>query len=140
MNDPTYTVLSDSGPIVTIAQLIVWNLSLTYNASAPNDCILESGYRYCVVSGDNSSATAATTTTTPTLSSSTSSTGSTGIVTPTPTQTGMVSTCDNFFFVQSSDTCYDIAAENGITEAEFYQWNPAVGNDCATVQAGYCVW
>ncbi|KAJ4417419.1 hypothetical protein N0V82_006186 [Gnomoniopsis sp. IMI 355080] len=123
---------------VTIAQLITWNPSLKYNASTPNDCMLEAGYRYCA-DGNSSSATAATTTTT-TPSSSTSGSGSAGVVTPTPTQTGMVSTCSSFYFVQSGDTCYDIAADNGITLAEFYEWNPAVGDDCATLQAGYYVW
>ena len=43
----------------------------------------------------------------------------------------MVSGCTVFYEAQSGDGCYDIAVEYGITLAEFYAWNPAVGSACA---------
>jgi hypothetical protein len=37
------------------------------------------------------------------------------------------------------DSCSPIVAEFGITLAEFYSWNPAVGSSCTTLLAGYYV-
>lgn len=79
----------------------------------------------------------ATTFVTTTISSSTathvqsSTTASGGVSTPSPIQTGMVSTCDEFYLVVSDDTCATIASEYGISLADFYAWNPAVGSSCA---------
>lgn len=78
-----------------------------------------------------------TITTTPTIKSS-STTGN-GIATPTPTQSGMVSNCNKFYFVVSGDGCYDIAASYGISLANFYAWNPAVGTSCATLYPDFYV-
>ncbi len=43
-----------------------------------------------------------------------------GITTPTPYQTGMASDCNDFYFVKSGDTCGNIAADEGISVADFY--------------------
>ncbi|KAK5628838.1 hypothetical protein RRF57_004553 [Xylaria bambusicola] len=73
-----------------------------------------------------------TTTTTPTTTAPLGN----GIATPTPYQTGMVSNCDDFYFVNKGDTCGNIAANKGISVANFYAWNPAVGlNTCKNLQA-----
>ncbi|KAK8091448.1 LysM domain-containing protein [Apiospora hydei] len=61
----------------------------------------------------------------------TSSPTSTGITTPTPTQSGMISSCNAFYKVQSGDTCNAIASSYGISVSEFYAWNPAVKTDCS---------
>jgi spore germination protein YaaH len=63
------------------------------------------------------------------------STTGTGVTTPSPIQTGMVSTCDQFYKVIANDGCYDIASSHEITLASFYAWNPAVKTDCSGLQA-----
>jgi hypothetical protein len=63
--------------------------------------------------------------------STTSSSPGNGITTPTPTQAGMTSNCNDFYFVQQGDGCYDIAAAHAIALNDFYAWNPAVGNGCS---------
>lgn len=55
---------------------------------------------------------------------------------PTPYQTGMAANCKKFHFVVSGDQCGNIATAAGITLANFYLWNPAVGSTCATLYLG----
>jgi LysM repeat protein len=62
-----------------------------------------------------------------------------GILPPQPVQAGINSACENFYFVQPGDGCYDIANDNGITLANFYAWNPAVHTDCSGLDYGYYV-
>ncbi|KAL6797935.1 hypothetical protein J3E68DRAFT_448914 [Trichoderma sp. SZMC 28012] len=57
----------------------------------------------------------------------TSTKPSNGITTPTPTEVGIVDNCNAFYFVQSGDSCQDIADKNGITIDEFVSWNKGVG-------------
>ncbi|GIJ81614.1 hypothetical protein Asppvi_000113 [Aspergillus pseudoviridinutans] len=61
---------------------------------------------------------------------------------PSPTQSGLISTCNNFYMAVAGDTCDKIVAKYGtFTSAEFLSWNPAVGADCSGLQAKtyYCV-
>jgi LysM repeat protein len=53
-----------------------------------------------------------------------------GVVTPTPTQTGMVGNCKTFYFVKSGDTCDSIVKKYGISVSNFKKWNTGVGSDC----------
>jgi hypothetical protein len=69
----------------------------------------------------------------------TSTTSSGGVVTPTPTQSGMVSGCTSFYLVVSGDGCWAIANDNGIELEDFYDWNPAIGTDCAILWPDYYV-
>ncbi|TID07466.1 LysM domain-containing protein [Colletotrichum higginsianum] len=46
-----------------------------------------------------------------------------GIQTPQPTQPGIAANCDKFHFVSDGDTCAKIASANGISAAQFAQWN-----------------
>jgi LysM repeat protein len=55
--------------------------------------------------------------------------------TPTPIQDGMVTGCKDFYFVQAGDGCWAIANDRGIELNDFYEWNPAVKNDCSGLQA-----
>jgi hypothetical protein len=50
-------------------------------------------------------------------------------------------TCSRNYTVVSGDTCSAIETKFGITFAQFYEWNPTMGNDCQTLYAGrsYCV-
>jgi hypothetical protein len=43
---------------------------------------------------------------------------------------------NKFYFVVKDDNCYNIAQSNSISLDQFYAWNPAVGNDCATLRLG----
>ncbi|RHZ66291.1 hypothetical protein CDV55_107103 [Aspergillus turcosus] len=67
---------------------------------------------------------------------STTSTATDGVSTPSPIQTGMVSTCDKFYLVQSGDTCASVASAADISLTEFYAWNPAVGSSCSYLDVG----
>ncbi|RKK78487.1 hypothetical protein BFJ69_g5537 [Fusarium oxysporum] len=62
---------------------------------------------------------------------------SSGIVTSTPTQTGMVTGCKYFYQVHGGDGCWDIAHDNNINLDDFYKWNPAVKTDCSGLQPDY---
>jgi hypothetical protein len=41
----------------------------------------------------------------------------------------MVSNCNNFYKVQTDDSCATVAQRYGVALADFYSWNPAVGKD-----------
>ncbi|RDW90003.1 LysM peptidoglycan-binding domain-containing protein [Aspergillus mulundensis] len=61
---------------------------------------------------------------------------------PAPTQTGIPITCDEYYVVQSGDTCASIAAQFSTTVVQFLEWNPAVAGDCTSglwVGEAYCV-
>ncbi|EED21449.1 LysM domain protein, putative [Talaromyces stipitatus ATCC 10500] len=59
--------------------------------------------------------------------------------TPTPTQSGIASNCNNYYEVVSGDTCIGIASRYGVTFSQFYNWNPAVGSNCQLLLEGYYV-
>ncbi|KAH8896311.1 hypothetical protein GQ53DRAFT_743558 [Thozetella sp. PMI_491] len=59
-----------------------------------------------------------------------------------PTQTGTISTCNEWYLVQDGDTCGTVESKFGITHVQFIKWNSAVSPDCATNFWGgyaYCV-
>ncbi|KAF2150411.1 carbohydrate-binding module family 50 protein [Myriangium duriaei CBS 260.36] len=59
---------------------------------------------------------------------------------PSPTQAGLIPTCNRFYEVASGDTCAAIQAKyNTFTLQQFYSWNPAVGNTCSSLWLGYYV-
>ncbi|PYH43772.1 LysM peptidoglycan-binding domain-containing protein, partial [Aspergillus saccharolyticus JOP 1030-1] len=62
-----------------------------------------------------------------------SSTAAGTVTTPLPIQTGMVSDCDEFRLIVSGDTCATVASAVGICLADFYAWNPAVGDTGASL-------
>jgi hypothetical protein len=45
----------------------------------------------------------------------------------------MATNCNKFHLVVTGDQCGTIASNAGISLAEFYAWNPAVGSTCATL-------
>ncbi len=48
----------------------------------------------------------------------------------------MVSNCNSFHLVVTGDQCGNLAATYGISLANFYLWNPAVGSTCASLDVG----
>ncbi|RPA93363.1 hypothetical protein L873DRAFT_1581791, partial [Choiromyces venosus 120613-1] len=85
---------------------------LAWNPAAGSDCSgLWSGYYACTGTGP----------------------------TPSPTQGGSPSRCNKWYLVASGDTCAGIASSQGISLANFYAWNPAVGSTCASLWLGYYV-
>jgi LysM repeat protein len=70
--------------------------------------------------------------TSPTSTSPTTATPTSIITTttsaPYPTQTGIVSDCNNYYLVSSGDTCESIESKFGIFPSEFEAWNPAINS------------
>lgn len=124
--DGCQTIATSYG--ISLATFYAWNPAV--GTSCTN---LDYGDYVCVGTLDQTTTLRTTTTT------RTTSTPTNGISTPTPTQTGMVSNCDDFYLVVSGDSCYDIATGNGITLDEFYAWNPAIGTSCSGLDFGYYV-
>ncbi|KAL2821619.1 hypothetical protein BJX63DRAFT_378708 [Aspergillus granulosus] len=50
---------------------------------------------------------------------------------PTPQLPGIVDNCDGFYQVSSGDSCDSIAQANGISTAQFKQWNTAIDESTA---------
>ncbi|KAJ5609514.1 hypothetical protein N7528_010081 [Penicillium herquei] len=116
-------VASDYG--ITLADFYAWNPAVGSSCA-----YLDVGDYVCVNVIGNAVTSSAFTTTTST------STSTTAISTPSPIQTGMISTCDEFYMVASGDSCSGVASDYGITLADFYAWNPAVGSSCAYLDVG----
>lgn len=107
---------------LTFQQFYAWNPAIGSNCGN-----LWLGEAYCVgVFGSSTS------------SGSTTSTATTGAATaPAPTQSGVASGCKNYYTVESGDSCSAIESQYGISFAQFYQWNPAVGSNCQSLWVGY---
>ncbi|KAJ5561367.1 hypothetical protein N7461_000128, partial [Penicillium sp. DV-2018c] len=93
---------------------------ISWNPSVGDKCEdIKEGTYYCVGLPDTPTTRTSTITTTPTASGS------------MPVQTGVSEKCTQFWFVSPSDTCDSIISRSGVSKEDFYQWNPAVGKDCA---------
>ncbi|GMF74586.1 unnamed protein product [Aspergillus oryzae] len=111
------SIESDYG--ITLAQFYQLNPSI---GSTCNTLWL--GYAYCV-KGPSSSATATA------ISSTASPNGH--------TQAGTVSNCNLYHTVVSGDSCDHIEITYGISFAQLYEWNPAIGSNCETLRVGYSI-
>ncbi|KAJ6096606.1 hypothetical protein N7486_007352 [Penicillium sp. IBT 16267x] len=135
--DTCDTIIAEFG--ITLAQFIAWNPAVSSNCTSG----LWVEEDYCV--GVATSSTTATTTiisTSSTFTASTTSSTSTTVTAPAPTQSGIASNCNEYYVVQSGDTCATVEAAYGITSAQFLAWNPAVSSDCETgfwADEAYCV-
>ncbi|KAJ6025073.1 hypothetical protein N7540_005870 [Penicillium herquei] len=113
---------------MTQAQLIAWNPDLS-----ADDCILSTDQSYCVSGPDVSTVTSATTTYVPAGTLTYDSTAA-------PTQSGISSSCTDYYLVQEGDTCYSIQDDYmTFTLDEFYSWNPSISTGCAGLLSGYYV-
>ncbi|ELR06921.1 hypothetical protein GMDG_02291 [Pseudogymnoascus destructans 20631-21] len=86
-------------------------------------------------SGPKSTSVSSTTTTT------TSSSTTTSVTAPGPTQSGITSNCDRYYVVQQGDSCASVESKFGISFAQLYAWNPAIGSDWTSLwlDEAYCV-
>ncbi|KFY19744.1 hypothetical protein V491_04249 [Pseudogymnoascus sp. VKM F-3775] len=119
---------------VTISQLTSINPSIKSCGDWKED------YSYCIqsASGFPTTTPAPGTTTPPTTTvppTTTTSLPGNSIATPIPFQQGMTTSCNRFRKVTLDDQCASIVAEAGISLADFYSWNPAVGSKCTTLWA-----
>ncbi|KAL4813071.1 hypothetical protein BDW67DRAFT_188067 [Aspergillus spinulosporus] len=138
---------------VDVIDFVSWNHSLSYdeNAADPNHCQLSQGYEYCL---QLIKATATPTTTT------TSTTPARRLmldrehnrhcyyhndnsiqwcVNTHSNPNGMAEDCTSFYYVQSGDGCYNIAANNGIALDELYTWDPALNGDGSGLWPDYYI-
>ncbi|UKZ80304.1 hypothetical protein TrVFT333_008061 [Trichoderma virens FT-333] len=122
-----YDVQSGDGcSAIASSQHIDLSSFYKWNPAVKTDCLGLQGSVYVCVGVATTSAT--TTTSKPT-----------GIITPTPTQSGMVSNCNKFYDVHSGDGCSAIASSQHVDLSSFYKWNPAVKTDCSGLQASVYV-
>lgn len=114
---------------ISNAQLYAWNSVLGPNGE---NCLtsLWAGEYYCVgiSAGGVSSTTTSSSTIKTTSSTTTSKATTTSKVQPAgPTQTGIAANCNKYATPASGQGCYDFAVAQGITPANLYTWNTALG-------------
>lgn len=129
--DQCGTIASSHG--ISLANFYLWNPAVGSSCAT-----LDLGDYVCVNIIGGTTSTSVKPTTTSTKRTTTTSAGN-GVATPTPYQTGMITSCKKFHLVASGDQCGTIATTAGITLANFYKWNPGVGSSCATLFLGYYV-
>ncbi|KAL7945345.1 hypothetical protein V8C42DRAFT_322860 [Trichoderma barbatum] len=112
-DDLCTTFMKDWG--ITIDQFYAWNPAVGNNCQS-----LWLGTSYCVL-GNDPPPTSTSTISTTSRASSTTSGGP-----PAPTRPGTVQGCQKWYVVKSGDGCSDVAANNGITIAQFVAWNTDV--------------
>ncbi|KAL2817249.1 hypothetical protein BDW59DRAFT_166063 [Aspergillus cavernicola] len=106
---------------ISLEELQNWNPSLnTTNSTA---CAPEDGYRYCM--GAYNGATV------------TQTVGLEPTGTAYPIREGTTENCDEFEAVVPPMTCSTVLNRHGITIAQFYEWNPAVGEQCGNLWLNY---
>ncbi|KAJ3957265.1 hypothetical protein N0V92_006176 [Colletotrichum tropicale] len=58
--------------------------------------------------------------------------------TASPQQTGIPTSCQNYYQAQADDTCTTVLdVYDYITEEQFFSWNPALNGDCLGLWSGY---
>lgn len=123
---------------------------LAWNPSVPASCTLVKGRSYCVAGpkdGDHSTITsgitaaAATATDTDTATTTTKPPGTlTYSGTAAPTQSGVASSCKEYYLVKDDDTCLTIQSQfMDFTLQQFYKWNPSISTGCKGLRPGFFV-
>lgn len=108
---------------ITIDQLTTWNPWLGSNCNVGLYANLGYSDKRAICIGVNASAPTGSATAPPSASSTPTGTETTASM--GPMQTGVVAGCQQFYTVQSGDTCYAIWTTFGISNAQFYEWNPS---------------
>ncbi|TQV90962.1 LysM domain-containing protein [Cordyceps javanica] len=116
----SYCIERDRQYGLSLSQFIQWNPAVDQNCNG-----FWASYYYCVVVDG----------VTPTTGSSSSPSGSPA---PSPTQSGLIASCQRFYLARAGDTCGKIAESYGTFSLDdFIKWNPAVGKDCGGLWAAY---
>jgi len=124
IKDDTCDVFA-SRNMITDAQLYAWNNIL---GTAGQNCasLLWVDEYYCVgISAAAGSSTAAKATSSSSTVKTTSTTSK--AVAAGPTQTGISASCNKYATPATGQGCYDFAVAQGITPADLYTWNSALG-------------
>ncbi|GAB1194476.1 hypothetical protein APSETT444_003722 [Aspergillus pseudonomiae] len=100
---------------------------------------LTAGQSYCIIGTVTDDPVTTSTATSTTLKTTTTATTTTSSSQHEPTQPGLPSNCDKFHLVASGDQCDIIAAEYGISEAQFKDWNPSIDSNCSNLWLDYYV-
>ncbi|KAK1749928.1 hypothetical protein QBC47DRAFT_439725 [Echria macrotheca] len=130
------SIASDWG--ITVDDLKAWNPSI-------KDCSkLTAGATYCIewsgpLPGQTSTATSTSSTTPPTKTTTQPPTTTTAPSGPSPTQDGIIKTCNKWHKVVKGEICQSVVDKEQISLDQFYQWNPAIGTDCQGLWLGYYV-
>ncbi|KAF7536445.1 hypothetical protein G7054_g4539 [Neopestalotiopsis clavispora] len=131
-----------SSNAITLSDFRRWNPSVDEpcsNLAIWHSYCVEAAFEPAPTTGQTTTAGATTTrTTAPSTTqppTTTTSSAGNGIETPIPTQPNIVSNCDAFYLVKTGDSCSAIAAANGITLAQFLEWNPSAGSSCGGLWA-----
>jgi len=137
------SIASDWG--ITVNQFKTWNPTV-------KDCSkLTSGASYCVewsgalpgqTSAPTATKTSTTTTKTPTPAKTTTTKAKTATSAPSgpsPTQEGIIKTCNKWHLVVKDEFCQTVVDKEKISLENFYKWNSAVGTDCKGLWLGYYV-
>ncbi|KAK6214674.1 hypothetical protein LQW54_004182 [Pestalotiopsis sp. IQ-011] len=114
------------------------------------DADLEEGDAYCVgplrsweesgsSSSSNSTASTTISATATSTATGTATTSAADVATPSPTQANVVTSCNAWHYVVSGDGCWAISQTYDIELSDFYEWNPDVGSDCASLWLDYYV-
>lgn len=82
---------------------------------------------------------------TPTTTITTTSNSVSGGNAPSPTQDGLVTSCNNYAMASAGDSCFNFAQVHSIPTSKLYEWNPILGSDgtaCTTsfwASEYYCI-
>ncbi|KAI1212568.1 uncharacterized protein F4807DRAFT_450236 [Annulohypoxylon truncatum] len=74
---------------------------------------------------------------TPTTTVTTTANPISGGNAPSPTQDGLVTSCNNYAMASAGDGCYDFAAAHSIPTSKLYEWNPVLGSDGAACTTSF---
>ncbi|KAI4089539.1 MAG: hypothetical protein LQ339_008532 [Xanthoria mediterranea] len=120
----TCQVISDKFGTFSVSQFESWNPAVKSDCSQ-----LYLDYYYCIAVPGTPTTRSTTSTT------KTTSTASSG---PSPTQTGIISSCTKYYKTVAGDTCQVLSDRYGtFSVAQFVTWNPAVKPDCSLLFLGY---
>ncbi|KAM9884454.1 LysM domain-containing protein [Verticillium dahliae] len=129
---------------MTLPQFQEWNPATSMMGPG---CNMINGLDYCIevdfIQYTATMTTAQSTTSSPGTTTKASTTSTTtpgnGVATPTPIQAGMTTRCKTFHQVVAGEVCFGVVRPAGISIANFFAWNPAVGTDCGALLPGYYV-
>lgn len=113
---------------ITLADFVKWNPTVLSDCSG-----MWAQVNVCV--GVVSNGVPAGSSSTATLKPTSTTAAGNGVVTPQPSQPGIVSNCATFHWIAAGVTCSQVLSYEKISLADFVKWNPIVGSDCTGIKA-----